>query len=386
MRGRRPTPSSSAAGDRQPARRPGRVVVHQLFDRSARPTRPSTSSHPATRSSKDCWPTSRRTPKGAWHVSSRIPGPAAPGWSPYIGWSQFEVAPDSDGRARPDWAGHSCAGRWLRRRCRRTRPRRATGPRSWIHPAAGERRACRRGSGGQEHVRRDRSTAPLRRTPLGDTLLAHRKRCPAPPQLLPDTCCQWCGISAGRLSCQLARGSRADAVDTPLATAATERSRLAQWLRVENVGPQNRRSKPGGIPRAQVSSTTSSISKPLSGASRLGRGGTSPRTQLVNPYPTKIIGNRPAAALSASTSANWRECHARPSEVDQTGSEMPDPVRGTHPGGGSQPSGGGHGGMDGWVTCATTGRQVEGSSALGLKLTNAWMNGGSGPNDDGPVK
>ena len=32
------------------------------------------------------------------------------------------------------------------------------------------------------------------------------------------------------------------------------------------------------------------------------------------------------------------------------------------------------------------GRQVEGSSALGLKLTNAWINGGSGPRDDGPVQ
>ena len=53
---------------------------------------------------------------------------------------------------------------------------------------------------------------------------------------------------------------------------------------------------------------------------------------------------------------------------------------------GSQPNGGGQGGMDGWVTCATTGRQVDGSSALGLELTNAWMNGGSGPNDDGPVQ
>ena len=38
-----------------------------------------------------------------------------------------------------------------------------------------------------------------------------------------------------------------------------------------------------------------------------------------------------------------------------------------------QPSGGGHGGSDGWATWLATGRQLDRSSAFGLNVTNVWM-------------
>ena len=59
---------------------------------------------------------------------------AAPGWSPYIRMVRSSRSSPSTRTAARGRTGprRSCAGRWLQRRCRRTRPRRTTGPRSWI--------------------------------------------------------------------------------------------------------------------------------------------------------------------------------------------------------------------------------------------------------------